>query len=131
MNKVERYINKEGKVGVLISGGYGAGWSTWADSKDREFLLFDRGLVELALVKEAAYENRDYIDKALWKAVDMEAKFISDVEDYLHANNHDTYTGGWINTYVKWMDPGTEFIVEEYDGSESLRYRDSDRWMTA
>ena len=27
MSKVERYINEDGKVGVLISGGFGAGWS--------------------------------------------------------------------------------------------------------
>ena len=26
MSKVERYINEDGKVGVLISGGFGAGW---------------------------------------------------------------------------------------------------------
>ena len=32
MSKVERYINEDGKVGVLISGGFGAGWSTWAVS---------------------------------------------------------------------------------------------------
>ena len=52
MNKVERYINEDGKVGVLISGGFGAGWSTWADNVDRKFFLFDRGLVKLALEKE-------------------------------------------------------------------------------
>ena len=118
MDKVERYINEEGKVGVLISGGYGAGWSTWAGNQDREFLLFDRGLVELVLEKEAAYEKQ--IDKS----------FV-DVEKYLHANNRDPYTGGWAGVYVKWMDPGTEFIVEEYDGSESLRYRDKENWMSA
>ena len=122
MNKVERYINEDGKVGVLISGGFGAGWSTWADNVDRKFFLFDRGLVALALDKEAAYEseNQDRIDKH-W--VELKA--------YLHANNCDSFTGGWLGVYVKWMDQGTEFIVEEYDGSESLRYRDNEDWMSA
>ena len=124
MDKVERYINEEGKVGVLISGGYGAGWSTWANDKDREFLLFDRGLVELVFEKEAAYESRD--DE--WQKID---KSFDDVAEYLHANNRDIYTGGWAGVYVKWMDPGTEFIVEEYDGSESLRYRDKENWISA
>ena len=122
MNKVERYINEDGKVGVLISGGYGAGWSTWGSNGDREFLLFDRGLVALALDKESAYENEN---QAL-----VDQSFV-DVAEYLHVNNRDTYTGGWAGVYVKWMNPGTEFMVEEYDGSESLRYRDSDRWMSA
>ena len=122
MNKVERYINEDGKVGVLISGGFGAGWSTWADHVERKFFLFDRGLVALALDKESAYENKN---QAL-----IDKNFV-DVEEYLHANNCYSFTGGWAGVYVKWMDPGTEFIVEEYDGSESLRYRNNENWMSA
>ena len=122
MSKVERYINEDGKVGVLISGGYGAGWSTWADSKDREFFLFDRGLVTLALEKEAAWISQDN------PVIEMNTE---ELEDYLKENGIDSYTGGWAGVYVKWMDQGTEFIVEEYDGSESLRYRDNEDWMSA
>ena len=125
MNKVERYINEDGKVGVLISGGFGAGWSTWADSKDREFFLFDRGLVALALDKEAA--NGPF-DKTTQWLIEMNTE---ELEDYLKESGIDSFTGGWAGVYVKWMDPGTEFIVEEYDGSESLRYRDNEDWMSA
>ena len=125
MSKVERYINEDGKVGVLISGGYGAGWSTWADSKDREFFLFDRGLVALALDKEAA--NGPF-DKTTQWLIEMNTE---ELEVYLKENGVDSFTGGWAGVYVKWMDQGTEFIVEEYDGSESLRYRDNEDWMSA
>ena len=125
MSKVERYINEDGKVGVLLSGGYGAGWSTWADSKDREFFLFDRGLVALALDKEAA--NGPF-DKTTQWLIEMNTE---ELEDYLKESGIDSFTGGWAGVYVKWMDPGTEFIVEEYDGSESLRYRDNEDWMSA
>ena len=125
MSKVERYINEDGKVGVLISGGYGAGWSTWADSKDREFFLFDRGLVALALDKEAA--NGPF-DKTTQWLIEMNTEAL---EVYLKENGVDSFTGGWAGVYVKWMDQGTEFIVEEYDGSESLRYRDNEDWMSA
>ena len=128
MNKVERYINEDGKVGVLISGGFGAGWSTWADNKDREFLLFDRGLVKLALEREAACESRKHLQRSIAVIFD---KSYNDVAEYLHANNCDSFTGGWAGVYVKWMDQGTEFVVEEYDGSESLRYRDNEDWMSA
>ena len=125
MSKVERYINEDGKVGVLISGGYGAGWSTWADSKDREFFLFDRGLVALALDKEAA--NGPF-DKTTQWLIEMNTE---ELEDYLKESGIDSYTGGWAGVYVKWMDQGTEFIVEEYDGSEALLYRDNEDWMSA
>ena len=125
MSKVERYINEDGKVGVLISGGYGAGWSTWADSKDREFFLFDRGLVKLAREKEAA--NGPF-DKTTQWLIEMNTE---ELEVYLKKNGVDSFTGGWAGVYVKWMDQGTEFIVEEYDGSESLRYRDNEDWMSA
>ena len=125
MNKVERYINEDGKVGVLISGGFGAGWSTWADNVDRKFFLFDRGLVALALDKEAA--NGPF-DKTTQWLIEMNTE---ELEDYLKESGIDSYTGGWAGVYVKWMDQGTEFVVEEYDGSESLRYRDNEDWMSA
>lgn len=30
---VERYYNKKNELGVLISVGFGAGWSTWNDTE--------------------------------------------------------------------------------------------------
>jgi len=110
MNKVERYLNKDGKVGVLISIGFGAGWSTWNRNVE-EFLLFDSGLVQLALEQASEDEVQEYIDSLV---------------DETHV-----YTGGWEDIGVVWLDPGTEFKVEEYDGSESLRYRDGNDWMSA
>lgn len=113
---VERYTNEKGEVGVLISAGYGAGWSTWAGQGEREFMLFDRGLVELALIDVARSSTSETFN---W------------VEQYMLEQNKESYLGGWKGIYVKWMKPGTEFIVEEYDGAESLRYRDSDHWTSA
>ena len=129
MSKVERYINEDGKVGVLISGGYGAGWSTWADSKDREFFLFDRGLVKLALEKEASWISQD--NPVIEMNNEELENHLKEAAKFDPFNGIDSYTGGWAGVYVKWMDQGTEFIVEEYDGSESLRYRDNEDWMSA
>ena len=92
MNKVERYINEDGKVGVLISGGFGAGWSTWADSKDREFFLFDRGLVKLAREKEAAWISQKNPDcKTTQWLIEMNNE---ELENHLKENGIDSYTGG-------------------------------------
>lgn len=49
VERVERYTRKDGKIAVLISPGYGAGWSTWAPEKDVEALLFDAKIVKAVL----------------------------------------------------------------------------------
>lgn len=97
-------INKlirDGKVAVLYSPGYGAGWSTWNDNEFKEFLLFDVGLVELVLNKE--------LDK---------------IDNYIKEKFGDKYvcTIGAEDLDVEWIPVGTEFRVTEYDGYESIEY---------
>lgn len=93
MKKVER----DGKVAVLFSPGFGAGWSTWANEEDREALCMDADIVQPFLDG----------DKARALAVALE-KF------------PDTYTGGFNDLEVEWIDKGAQFEIEEYDGSESV-----------
>lgn len=38
---------KGGKVAVIISPGFGAGWSTWGEEKDKQAMLFDSELASL------------------------------------------------------------------------------------
>lgn len=95
---MEKYINEAGQVGVLVSGGFGAGWSTWGD--DSEFLAMDKTLVEMKLNNAS----------------------IEDVEKYIKGVKGDSpYMGGWDDARVEWLDKGSAFTIEEYDGSESLR----------
>lgn len=90
---------RDGKVAVLISPGFGAGWSTWAgDGLDR-FALFDRRLVEAA---EAGVDDIEPLIKKLTG------------KEYF-------YCGGWRDVVVKWLPQGTAFYVDEYDGNESIR----------
>lgn len=91
---------------ILISAGFGAGWSTW-NSEYKEFLLFDEGLIKLA--KEKASEEQ--------------------VKEYLKENGINAYTGGWDGIYVCCLDDDEQFIVEEYDGSESIRVKESEDWL--
>lgn len=46
---VERFTREDGKVAVLISPEYGAGWSTWVSEEDEEALLFDTQMVQAVL----------------------------------------------------------------------------------
>ena len=92
MEKIERY----GLVAVLVSPGYGAGWSTW-NSEHRETLCMDAEIVQAVLDKD--------IDKAVAIAKQKCGDF---------------YEGGARDLTVEWVKKGTAFEIDEYDGSESL-----------
>ena len=92
MNKLE----KDGKVAVMISPGFGAGWSTW-NTEIRDALLFDPEIAQAVL------------DGDKVKAERIAARKFPD-----------GYFGGACDLTVEWLDKGTVFEVEEYDGSESL-----------
>lgn len=89
----------------LISPGFGAGWSTW--NRPTNFFLFDEGLIKLA--KEKASETK--------------------VKKYLKEKGFDGYTGGWEDVEVRTLNDHDKFIVEEYDGSESIRVKESEDWL--
>ena len=105
MNKVIR----DGKVAVLYSPGYGAGWYSWRQggTKD-EAMLFHHELV-------AAVESGDKLS----------------TERTAARLFPDQYLGGVAQLTIAWVPQGTQFSIDEYDGNESLSYRDSDHWVTA
>jgi hypothetical protein len=102
MNKLVR----DGKVAVLVSPGFGAGWYTW--NSEYPCLLFDSQLVE-------AVEKED--KDALKKRVNEIAP--------------GTYLGGMDQLRIRWLPEGTQFQVTEYDGSEGLKIADEQKWITA
>lgn len=94
MDKCE---NAVGEIGVLVSGGFGAGWSTWNDNE--EFLAMDKTLVEMRLRDAPESEVSAYCKKMVGEV---------------------PYMGGWEQVKVKWLDKGTAFTIDDYDGNESL-----------
>lgn len=109
---VNKYYNEEGKVAVLYSPAYGAGWSTWigANKAEKEFVLFDIGLVELALEfiegRQDLYESDEKLEKYL--------------KESAYPNLGNEYLGGWSDIKIMWLEPDTRFYVKEYDGNESI-----------
>lgn len=93
-------VEKDGKVAVLVSPGYGAGWSTWAIRENAERLLFDPEMVQAVLAKDS----------------DAVAQRADQLEDELGC-----YTGGSSQLTVVWVPKGAQFRIDEYDGSETLR----------
>ena len=93
MNK----LIKDGNVAVLVSPGYGAGWSTW-NSESAEELCMDAELAQAVL--DADKNAIAQIAARKWP---------------------DAYDGGLEDLEVVWLPEGTRFYIHEYDGNESIR----------
>ena len=105
MSKFEK-VERDGKIAVLYSPGFGAGWFTW--NSDNPGLLFDREIVEPVLAG----------DRAAAIAV-AEKKYPG------------IYTGGGCDLEVEWVPKGERFMVEEYDGSEGVQILGPDFGLVA
>ena len=108
VEQVKKYFNENGDVGVLVSSGYGAGWSTW-DYSVGEQILFEPTVIQMILD-------------------DADPK---DVEEYCVSKYEDGYFGGVKGLHIVWLKPGTEFYIEEFDGAEGLIQKENHNWRTA
>lgn len=102
MNKLIR----DGKVAVLYSPGFGAGWYTW--NRECPELMFDPGIVDL-----------------------LERGEQEKLEAYVTLKYPDIYTGGMDSLKIVWLQEGTAFKIEEYDGSESITIKEEVDWIIA
>ena len=98
---MEKYI-KDGKVGILYSPDYGAGWSTWGSKENKEAMVFCKELCEA-------------VDKGLP---------LQQIKVIAHARFPEEYLGGLDDIKLVFMKPGTRFRIDEYDGSESIITKD-------
>ena len=99
-------LNEDGKVAVLYSPGFGAGWYTW--NRANPEILFDPGIVKL-----------------------VEKKKFDELETYVTLKYPDIYTGGIRDLEVMWISEGALFKVNEYDGSESIELKENEDWIIA
>ena len=98
---------RDGKVAVLVSRGFGAGWSTW--NYDEPQMLYDPVIAEML----------------------EQSKSESEIEQYCEEQYPNAYLGGLDGLCVEWLPIGTAFQIHEYDGSESVEIRDEMRWEIA
>ena len=98
---------RDGMVAVLVSRGFGAGWSTW--NHEYPEMLFDPEIADLVL--NGAVED--------------------DIVALASSKYPDAYLGGVDGLSVRWVPVGTKFRVDEYDGSESLDIMDEMNWTVA
>ena len=105
-NLIKKLIDN-GKVAVLYSPGFGAGWSTW--NYEIPELLFDPVIV--GMVEDGtSFET---------------------IEAYCTAKYSTGYFGGVADLEVVLVKTGSDFIIHEYDGSETLQLKDEMKWVQA
>ena len=100
-------LEKDGKVAVLYSPGFGAGWSTW-NSKWADQLVFDKEIAE-AILND---------DRKL--AMEIAAK-----------KYPDAYLGGGDDLQIEWINKGEQFEITEYDGSEGVNIISQQSYFSA
>jgi hypothetical protein len=100
---------RDGKVAVIYSPGFGAGWSTWSGAGMAERMMFCPELAE-AIERGASSEERRAIAERLFP---------------------DEYLGGLDKCRVEWLPKGTPFRINEYDGSESIKLAADMDWVAA
>jgi len=110
-----RVVDGVTEVAVLISSGFGAGWSTW-NREVEEALLFHEELGNYVLT-----HAKDGLCEAQVEAI---LGTILGEDEYV-------YAGGIDGLHVQWVVQGEAFVVSEYDGSEGLSLRDRFNWMEA
>lgn len=109
-------VIRDGKVAVLVSAGYGAGWSTWAPDQWRERSMFDPLVVAWV---EGGKQGKVPVSHYAGGANAAESNDAGAANE-----NTSFYTGGAADLKIVWVPVGTEFRIGEYDGYESVVYKE-------
>lgn len=89
-------VIRDGKVAILYSPGFGAGWYTW--NTEHPDCIFNPKLVALV-------ESGDHFG-------------VEKLAESLYGDSF--YTGGAIKLKIKWVPVGNRFDITEYYGSERV-----------
>lgn len=125
MSDVELYWNEDHSMyAVLVSYGFGAGWSTWGDSR----LAYDKRIVEFWL------KHKD--DKEWMNTVDIygssfreESPAHKEAAKFFESIGYECpYMGGFSDIDLEWIPRGAKWRINEYDGAESIEYERNDTW---
>jgi hypothetical protein len=106
MTKHIKKLIRNGEVAVLYSPGFGAGWSTW--NQEVPEIMFDPIIV-------------DFVEKEQW----------DELVTYVTLKYPGLYDGGMRDLQILWLPEGTEFKINEYDGSESVEVKEEMIWLVA
>ena len=111
-------VNGEKLTIILYSPGFGAGWGTWNDLD----VAYDERLIEWLVNNVDESELKDampYVSAG--DTIDISELFDRDAfEDFVETLYPDSYYGGLCDLTIYFAPTGTNILIEEYDGSESI-----------
>lgn len=120
INKVVR----DGKVAVLYSPGLGPGWYTC--NRAHIQALFDPTIVEMVEKRDAVLAENCL---GLWTEKD---DIVCEIEQYAEQTYDDFFSAGANSLEIAWIPEGTEFVVVDDDGDESIKTTiEKVKWVTA
>jgi len=129
---IRKYYNSDGDVAVLYSPGFGTGWSSSTvliEDNDAftNALIFDARLVRFVKDHENKPIAEDSADlHAILEAIDLATATTPD-----ELSLPGFYTGGARDLTIAWLKPGTNFLIYEYGGAESIQSYDDLPFRTA
>jgi hypothetical protein len=113
MTQEIKKVVRDGKVAVIISCGYGSGWTTCNSGYGLQ-ILFDPEIVSLIEADNPADRTHHaYISD----------KTVQKIAEYCE-KRYDSYLGGFEGLEIRWIPEGKKFKVTEYDGFEEVLTED-------
>lgn len=100
-------VIRDGKVAVLYSSGFGSGW--YSGNKDYPGCLYDPNIV--AMVEAGQHDQIEAYCKTRY--------------------GEHFYACGAKGLEIGWVPIGTRFVIDEYDGFESIRACEDYEWQIA
>ena len=124
---IEKYWNNDKSAyGVLVSYGFGAGWSSWNDAS----LAYDKRVVEFWLAHK---DNEEWMQSVEYFAgcYHGQSEANKEAEAFFKSigYNNCPYMGGFEGIELEWVPKGVSWRITEYDGAESLEFRDDCEWI--
>ena len=124
MNKsIPLYYNEDKTAfGVLVSEGYGAGFSTWGEREQ----AYDRRIIEFWLAHK---DDSEWINELcnhysnIPSAAELEAKKFAESIGYEYV-----CWLGFEDCELYWVPVGKNFRIDEYDGAETLIIEGQEKW---
>lgn len=117
---MDYYYNEKGQVGVLVSVGFGAGFSTWNSYGIK--LALDKRVIEFYLSHKEDNEFWDEVDS--WEPAEATV-MVRDFFSSIGYTNHICVLG-MKDLQLKFVNKGDLIRINEYDGSESLEVLNED-----
>lgn len=113
---------------ILISPGYGAGWSSWGDPEQAKFVVTYQPIIDF-LESGGQFEEADISSFSAGGYENFKEPGQSILKQFIEDLGEDFYLGGARGLIVEYADDDELVRIHEYDGYESLERFETMNWL--